>query len=87
MHMMLIVVLAGLLWGCKTGPSGHWVQAGRTDQEAQDDLAHCEKVAYLDSQRNKTDEPFKEAQVEKNCMERMGYTYVKDQPKPASSQY
>ncbi len=68
-------VLIGLS-GCATAPSGHWEQAGRTESETQDDLAHCEHVAFLDSQRNKTDEPFKGPQIEKNCMQRMGYTYV-----------
>jgi hypothetical protein len=38
MKITLIAVFAGLLCGCVMGPSGHWVQAGRTDQEAQDDL-------------------------------------------------
>lgn len=42
MNIMLIAVLAGLLYGCETGPSGRWVQAGRTDQEAEDDYAHCQ---------------------------------------------
>ncbi len=77
MKTFCIAVLIGLLSGCATAPTGHWEQAGRTEQETQDDFAHCEHVAYLDSQRNKTDEPFKGPQIEKNCMERMGYTYVK----------
>ena len=76
MKTLCLMVLIGMLFGCATAPSGHWEQAGRTELETQDDLAHCEKVAYLDSQRNKSDEPFKEAAVQKNCMQRMGYTYI-----------
>ena len=72
---LAFTVLIGI-WGCASAPSGHWEQAGRSELETQDDLAHCEHVAFLDSQRNKTDEPFKGPQVEKNCMQRMGYTYV-----------
>ncbi|HJT19737.1 MAG TPA: hypothetical protein VJ746_04675 [Nitrospira sp.] len=71
-----VMVLVGMFLGCSTAPSGHWEQAGRTEAETRDDFAHCEQVAFLDSQRNKTDEPFKGAQIEKNCMQRMGYTYV-----------
>lgn len=78
MKMLLVTVLIGMLSGCATAPSGHWEQAGRTELETQDDHAHCGKVAMQESLRNKTDEPFKEAAVEKNCMERMGYTYIKD---------
>jgi len=78
MKTLRLTVFIGMLSGCATAPSGHWEQAGRTELETQDDFAHCEKVAYLDSQRNKTGEPFKEAQVEKNCMQRMGYTYTKN---------
>ena len=77
MKTLCFTVLIGLLSGCATAPSGHWEQTGRTESETQDDLDHCDKVAFLDSQRNKTDEPFKGAQVEKNCMERLGYTYIK----------
>jgi hypothetical protein len=77
MKAFSLALFIGLLSGCATTPVGHWEQAGRTTQETNDDFAHCEHVAYLDSQRNKTDEPFKGPQIEKNCMERMGYTYVK----------
>ena len=78
MKTLCFTVLIGMLSGCATDPpSGHWEQTGRTELETQDDLDHCDKVAFLDSQRNKTDEPFKAALVEQNCMERMGYTYVK----------
>ena len=76
MKALHLTVLIGMLSGCATAPSGHWEQDGRTELETQRDFAHCEQVAYLESQRNKTDEPFKGAQVEKNCMERMGYTYI-----------
>ncbi len=76
MKTLCLAVLIGMLFGCATAPSGHWKQAGRTELETQDDLAHCEKVAYLDSQRNKTDEPFKGAIIEKNCMQRLGYSYI-----------
>jgi len=79
MKTLLLTVFVGMLSGCATAPpSGHWEQAGRTELETQDDHAHCEKVAMQESLRNKTDEPFKEAAVEKNCMERMGYTYIKN---------
>jgi hypothetical protein len=78
MKTLRLTVLIGILSGCATVPSGHWEQDGRTELESQDDFAHCEQVAYLESQRNKSDEPFKGAQVEKNCMERMGYTYIKN---------
>ena len=78
MKMLLIPVLIGMLSGCATAPSGHWKQAGRTDLETQRDHAHCEKVAIQESQRNKSDEPFREAAIEKQCMEKMGYTYVKN---------
>ena len=76
MKAVYVMVLMGMLSGCATTPSGHWEQAGRTETETQTDLAHCEQVAYLDSQRNKSDEPFKGPIIEKNCMQRMGYTYV-----------
>jgi len=79
MKTLLFPVLIGMLSGCAAAaPSGHWEQAGRTEVEIQDDHAHCEKVAMQESLRNKMDEPFKEAVVEKNCMERMGYTYIKN---------
>lgn len=76
MKAVYVMVLMGMLSGCATTPSGHWEQAGRTETETQTDFAHCEQVAYLDSQRNKSDEPFKGPIMEKNCMQRMGYTYV-----------
>lgn len=76
MKTMYVAMLIGMLSGCATAPSGHWEQAGRTDLETQDDFAHCEKTAYLDSQRNKSDEPFKGPIIEKNCMQRLGYTYI-----------
>ncbi len=87
MKFLLIAVFAGLLYGCATGPSGHWVQAGRTDQQAEDDLAHCQKVGMQESEGQRSTDPFKEATVEENCMKRMGYTFVKDQPKPSYSRY
>lgn len=77
MKSVYTVVLLGMLSGCVAAPSGYWEQAGRTEMETHDDLAHCEKTAYLDSQRNKTDEPFKGLIIEKNCMQRLGYTYSK----------
>ena len=77
MKTLRLTVLIGMLSGCTTAPSGHWEQEGRTELDTQGDFAHCDQVAYLESQRNKTDEPFKGAQVEKNCMERLGYTYIK----------
>lgn len=80
MKTLYVVLLIEMLLGCATAPSGHWEQAGRTELETQDDLAHCEQVAYLDSQRNKTDEPFKGPIIEKNCMQRLGYSYI-DNPK------
>jgi phosphopentomutase len=76
MKTVYVALLIGMLSGCATTPSGHWEQAGRTEQETQDDFAHCEQVAYLDSQRNKTDEPFKGPIIEKNCMQRLGYNYI-----------
>jgi hypothetical protein len=76
MKTVYVAMLIGMLSGCATTPSGHWEQTGRTEQETQDDFAYCEKTAYLDSQRNKTDEPFKGPIIEKNCMQRLGYTYV-----------
>ena len=78
MKTLLVTVLIGMLSGCASAPSGQWEQAGRTELETKDDHAHCEKVAMQESLRNKTDEPFKEAAVEKNCMERMGYTHIKN---------
>lgn len=44
MKTVYVAVLIGMLSGCATTPSGHWEQAGRTELETQDDLAHCEKV-------------------------------------------
>ena len=79
MKILCLTVLIGMLSGCATAPSGHWEQVGRTEMETQDDFAHCEQVAYLDSQRNKSDEPFKGAIIEKNYMQRMGYTYINNQ--------
>ena len=87
MNIVLIAVLAGLLYGCETGPSGRWVQAGRTDQEAQDDYAHCQKVAMQESEGQRRTDPVKESTVGEKCMKGMGYTYVKDQPKPSYSRY
>ena len=86
-EMMLIALLAALLYGCETRPSGRWVQSGKTDQEAQDDYAHCQKVAMQESQDKRSVEPFTEEAIKQQCMKRMGYTYVKDQPKPSSSRY
>ena len=76
MKLVYVAVLIGMLSGCATTPSGHWEQDGRTELETQDDFAHCEQVAYLDSHRNKSDEPFKGPIIEKNCMQRLGYTYI-----------
>ena len=87
MNIMPLAVLAGLLYGCETGPSGRWVQAGRTDQEAQDDYAQCQKVAMQESEGQRSTDPFKESTVGEKCMKGMGYTYVKDQPKQSYSQY
>ena len=87
MRILLIAVLAGALLGCETGPSGRWVQAGRTDQEARDDYAHCQKVAMQEAQDKRSVEPFTEEAIKQQCMEREGYTYIKDQPKPSSSRY
>lgn len=78
MKTLLATMFIGMLSGCAaTAPAGHWEQAGRTEVETRDDHAHCEKVAMQESLRNKSDEPFKEAAVERNCMERMGYVYIK----------
>ncbi len=78
MKTLCVTVLIGILAGCATAPpSGHWEQAGRTEAETQDDHTNCQNVAMREANRNRTDEPFKEALVEQNCMERMGYTYVK----------
>jgi hypothetical protein len=87
MQILLIAVLMGALFGCQTGSSWRWVQAGRTDQQTEDDHAHCQKVAMQESDGQRSVDPFKEAIVEENCMRRMGYTYVKNPPKPSSSQY
>lgn len=87
MRVLLVAVLMGALFGCETGPSGRWVQAGRTDQQAQDDHAHCRKVAMQESDGQRTVDPFKETAVEESCMKRMGYTYVKNQSTPPSSRY
>lgn len=67
----------GVLAGCATGPSGHWEQAGRTPPQIEDDEAHCRKVAMLESDGQRSVDPFKEAKVEESCMRRMGYTSVK----------
>ena len=87
MYIILIAVLAGLLYGCETGPSGRWAQAGRTSQEAQDDYAHCQKVAMQESEGQRSTDPFKESTVGEKCMKGTGYTYVKDQPKQSYSRY
>jgi len=79
--------LLSALVGCETAPSGRWVQNGRTDAEAQDDHAHCQKVAMQESDGQRSVEPFKEAALEENCMKRMGYTFIRNQPKPSSSGY
>ena len=63
MKTLRLTVLVGMLAGCATAPSGHWEQEERTELETQDDYAHCEKVAYLDSQRNKTDGHSKELRL------------------------
>ena len=86
-EMMLIALLAALLYGCETGPSGRWVQPGKTDQEAQGDYAHCQNVAMQESEGQRSTDPFKESGVKEDCMKRMGYSYVKDQPKQSYSRY
>jgi hypothetical protein len=87
MRILLIAVLVGALFGCETGSSGRWVQDGRTDEQALDDHTHCRKVAMQESDGQRSVDPFKEAVIEENCMKRMGYTYVKNQPNPSSSRY
>ena len=78
MRILLIAVLAGALFGCQTGPSGRWVQAGRTDLEAQADYGHCEKVAMQESEGMRSTDPFKETSIKESCMKRMGYEYVRN---------
>ena len=87
MRILLIAIAGVALFGCETGPSGQWVQNGRTAQQAEDDHAHCRKVAIQESDGQRSVDPFKETVVEENCMKRMGYTYVKSQPNRASSRY
>ena len=84
MWILFITVLMGALVGCESGPSGRWVQNGRTDQQAEDDHAHCRKVAMQESDGQRSVDPFKESVVEENCMKRMGYQYVKSQPTRSS---
>jgi len=85
--IIVIAVVAGLQYGCEPGPSGRWAQAGRTDQQAEDDYAHCQKLEMQESEGQRSTDPFKEGAVEEDCMEREGYTFVKNQPKPSSSRY
>jgi hypothetical protein len=80
MKTLTAMLFIGLLAGCATTPDGRWEQAGKADAESKDDFDHCEKVSMLESQRNKSDAPFMESTLMKQCMERLGYTYVKRQP-------
>ena len=50
-----------------------------TDQQAEDDHAHCRKVAMQESDGQRSVDPFKESVVEENCMKRIGYQYVKSE--------
>lgn len=45
------------------------------------------KVAMQESEAQRSTDPFKESAVKENCMKRMGYLYVKDQPKQSYSRY
>jgi hypothetical protein len=83
MRILLITAAVVVLAGCESGPSGRWVQQGRTDAQTAEDLDHCEKVTMQESDGQRSVGPFKEAGVKQNCMERMGYRYVKyvSQPK------
>ena len=80
MKTLFAVLFAGLLSGCATTPSGHWEQAGKAEADTQSDFDHCEKVSILESQRNKSDAPFMESILMKQCMEKLGYAYVKNTP-------
>ncbi len=80
MKTLPLVMLIGMLAGCATTPDGHWEQAGKNPTESQDDFTHCERVSILESQRNKSDAPFMESILMKQCMEKLGYAYVKNTP-------
>ena len=80
MKTLRVVMLMGLLSGCATEPTGHWEQIGRSEAETADDQAHCEKVAMQESMRNKSDEPFHEANVVKPLMGNLSATISQLRP-------
>ena len=65
------------LYGCDSVSSGHWVQSGYSDVQMTEDFRHCEKVAMLESDGQRSVEPFKEERIKQSCMERKGYSYEK----------
>jgi hypothetical protein len=68
------------LYGCESVPSGRWEQPQRTDTQATEDLKHCEHVAILESDGQRSVEPFKKTIVVQNYIQRMGCKYVKFEP-------
>ncbi|WP_447985749.1 hypothetical protein [Nitrospira sp. Nam74] len=76
MRILFIAPLLVMFVGCQTSPSGHWTQAGKTDQDAQADYAHCEKVSMQEANGMRSTDVFKEDIIKEVCMKRMGYQYV-----------
>ncbi len=77
MRILFIAAILSMLGGCQTNPSGQWIQAGKAEQDAQADYAHCEKVAMQEANGMRSTDVFKEDIIKENCMKRMGYQYVR----------
>jgi len=77
----MVLGLVLMFYGCASAPSGQWVQPGRTQAETTEDFHHCEKVAMQESEGMRSTEPFKEDLIKQKCMQRMGYKWVKTEPK------
>ena len=78
MQLLCIAVVLGLLAGCESGPSGRWIQDGKTDLDAQQDYAQCERDAIFNSEGLRSVEPFKESMQKKSCMKQKGYKYFEN---------
>jgi hypothetical protein len=66
--LLLLILLAGLV-ACQSVPDTQsWVKDGQSDQNRQDDYAHCEKVAMQESNGMRSTDVFKETAIKEQCM-------------------